>query len=94
MSELFMQIISFIFFVYWCWYCLKKRRFHVIIKWVFTLFLMYVYCVVWQLLELYMDGRITNRPVDNIMMVLLMPLFYITVDWILTKIVSIKKKGE
>lgn len=99
MSELITRMILFIFFVLWCWDCLKKKRFHAVLKWGFSLALMYVYCMIWQLLELYIDGRITNRPVDNIMMVLLMPLFYITVDWTLAKLIAAetkqnKKEGE
>lgn len=93
MSELITQMILFIFFVLWCWDCLKKKRFHAVLKWGFSLALMYVYCMIWQLLELYIDGRITNRPVDNIMMVLLMPLFYIAVDWTLMKVLR-KNKEE
>lgn len=41
-----------------------------------TLFVASIYCIVWCLLELVLYGQAENRDVDNIMMVLFMPMIY------------------
>lgn len=42
-----------------------------------TLFITFTYCYVWVWLEQKIDGCNVNRTVDNIMMVLFMPIIFI-----------------
>lgn len=42
-----------------------------------TLMITYLYCNVWILLERILYGQVTNRIVDNIMMLLFVPIIYI-----------------
>lgn len=51
-----------------------------IIRFCLTLFITFTYCYVWVWLEQKIDGCIVNRPVDNIMMVLFMPIIFIATD--------------
>ena len=41
-----------------------------------TLFVVSIYCIVWSLLEVILYGQAENRDVDNIMMVLFIPMIY------------------
>ena len=41
-----------------------------------TLFVVLLYCIVWSLLEVILYGQAENRDVDNIMMVLFIPMIY------------------
>jgi len=51
-----------------------------IIRFCLTLVITLAYCGVWSWLEQLIDGCIVNRPVDNIMMVLFMPIIFIATD--------------
>lgn len=35
------------------------------------------YCAVWMLLELIIDGQVLNRKIDNIIMLLFIPIIFI-----------------
>ena len=39
-----------------------------------------IYCLIWQILEFIIDGRIVNRKVDNIIMLLFTPITWIATD--------------
>lgn len=41
-----------------------------------TLFVTFIYCILWYLLEIILYGQAENRNVDNIMMVLFVPMIY------------------
>lgn len=45
-----------------------------------TLCLSLIYCVVWILLEVLMNGMIVDRPIDNMMMLLFLPVIYKAVE--------------
>lgn len=49
-----------------------------------TLFITFMYRAVWIWISQLIDGCIVNRTVDNIMMVLFMPIIFIATD-VLTK---------
>lgn len=51
-----------------------------------TLFVVWIYCIVWSLLEVILYGQVENREVDNIMMSLFAPIIY--------KAMENKPKGE
>ena len=42
-----------------------------------TMLIVIVYCIIWEVLELLLEGSIQNREVDNIIMVLFIPIIYI-----------------
>ena len=44
-----------------------------------------MYCLIWQILEFIIDGRITNRKVDNIIMLLFTPIIWIATDRLIKK---------
>lgn len=41
-----------------------------------TLLVTSIYCIIWYLLEVILYGQAENRDVDNIMMVLFIPIIY------------------
>ena len=41
-----------------------------------TIFVVFVYGIIWSLLEVILYGQAENRDVDNIMMVLFIPMIY------------------
>lgn len=41
-----------------------------------TTYFVLIYCIVWQLLEVILYGAAENREVDNIMMLLFIPMIY------------------
>lgn len=41
-----------------------------------TLLVVWIYCLVWSLLEVILYGQAQNRIVDNIIMVLFIPMIY------------------
>ena len=48
-----------------------------IIKRIFaTCVLIFFYCVVWMLLELIIDGQIVNKIIDNIIILLFVPIIF------------------
>lgn len=47
------------------------------IRFMVTLIITCFYCMVWIGLELMIDGVVTDRIVDNIIMLLFMPVIYI-----------------
>lgn len=49
---------------------------------VLTFLITTCYCSLWQLIEIAIDGHTTNRLVDNIIMIMLIPIFYIASKWI------------
>lgn len=51
-----------------------------IIRICLTLFITLAYCYAWSWLEKLIDGCIVNRTVDNIMMLLFMPIMFIATD--------------
>ena len=50
-----------------------------------TLFVVWIYCIAWSLLEVILYGQVENREVDNIIMGLFTPIIYKAMD---------KPKGE
>lgn len=50
-----------------------------------TIFLLFVYTLIWQILELAIDGYITERPIDTIMLFLFAPFIYYSVNTITKK---------
>lgn len=38
------------------------------------------YCVVWMILELIINGKISDNIIDNIMMLLFMPIIFISTE--------------
>lgn len=50
-----------------------------------TLFVVWIYCIVWSLLEVILYGQVENREVDNIIMAIFTPIIYKAMD---------KPKGE
>ena len=47
-----------------------------------TFMITYLYCNIWTLLERIIDGKVTNRIVDNIMMLLFVPIIYMATKFI------------
>ena len=45
-----------------------------------TIFLLFIYTLIWQILELAIDGYITERPIDTIMLFLFAPFIYYSVN--------------
>lgn len=52
----------------------------IIKRFIFTLFISLLYCWAWMFLEKMFYGAITNRMIDNVMMLLFMPFIYIATD--------------
>lgn len=52
--------------------------------------IMTIYCYAWQWLELVIDGKIVNRKVDNIIMLLFVPIIWIATD----KLIEEEKEKE
>ena len=50
-----------------------------------TYILCYYWCFIWNFLEYHFEGKLTNRPVDNIMTIIAIPLMYFTVSYFLKK---------
>jgi hypothetical protein len=42
-----------------------------------TLIITWMYCNIWMILEKIIDGQVTNRLVDNIIMLLFIPIIYL-----------------
>lgn len=55
-----------------------------------TNILVLIYCKVWQWLEIIIDGQITSRKVDNIIMLLFIPVIWIATD----KLIEEEKEKE
>lgn len=49
-------------------------------KIILTLVLTYVWCLIWRELEYKIEGKITNRKVDNIMTIIVIPIIYFAVS--------------
>lgn len=45
-----------------------------------TLVITYGYCLIWMALEKILYGEVINRSVDNIIMLLFIPIIYITTE--------------
>lgn len=55
-----------------------------IIKRIFiTCALTFFCCVIWMLLELIIDGQIVNKIIDNIIMLLFVPIIFIATKYII-----------
>lgn len=52
---------------------------------VLTLLITTIYCYVWMGLELLLYGRIENRTVDNIVMLLFVPVIYLATTRIIRR---------
>lgn len=50
-----------------------------------TLLITWIYCCIWILLEKMIDGHTVNRIVDNIVMMLFVPIIYIATDSMIKK---------
>lgn len=50
-----------------------------------TLLITWIYCAIWVWLEKIIDGSITNRIVDNIIIMLFVPIIYIATDTMVKK---------
>jgi hypothetical protein len=57
---------------------------------IFTCLVTYLYCMIWMILEMIIDGVITNRAIDNIIMLLFIPIIWIASD----KVCERKKKEK
>jgi hypothetical protein len=42
-----------------------------------TLIITWMYCNIWMILEKIIDGQVTDRLVDNIIMLLFIPIIYL-----------------
>lgn len=49
-------------------------------KFILTMILVYIWCMVWTGLEYLIEGQITNRAVDNIMTIIVIPIIYFAVS--------------
>ena len=47
---------------------------------ILTVVLTWLYCMVWIWLEKTIEGQVTNSTVDNIVMVLFIPIIYMATD--------------
>lgn len=45
-----------------------------------TMFITWMYCIVWALLEVVLYGQTEKRMVDDIMMLLFIPIIYVAMD--------------
>lgn len=55
-----------------------------IIKRIFTTCIfIFFYCVVWMLLELIIDGQIVNKIIDNIIILLFVPIIFMATKHII-----------
>lgn len=50
-----------------------------------TIFILFVYTLIWQILEIIIDGYVTERPIDTIMLLLFTPFIYYSVNTITKK---------
>ena len=50
------------------------------IRLILTTFITLIYCYIWMCLEKVICGAVTDRPVDNMMMLLFMPIIYLATD--------------
>lgn len=50
-----------------------------------TLLITWIYCCIWIWLEKMIDGYTANRIVDNIIMMLFVPIIYIATDSMIKK---------
>lgn len=48
-----------------------------------TCVLIFIFCVVWMLLELIIDGQIVNKIIDNIIMSLFVPIIFMATKYII-----------
>lgn len=78
--ELIYQFFVILFFAVIYFDTLRKGR--NIKKWVITILLMMTYCWIWKVVEYILNGRIVDKVEDNIMICLLLPVFYITAGYI------------
>lgn len=51
-----------------------------ILRFCLTNSIVLMYCLIWQILEFIIDRRITDRKVDNIIMLLFTPIIWIATD--------------
>ena len=56
--------------------------------------IMTIYCWIWQWLEILIDGKITNRKVDNIIILLFAPIIWIAADRIVDDLEKDKEKEK
>lgn len=56
--------------------------------------IMTIYCYVWQWLELVIDGKIVNRKVDNIIMLLFVPIIWIATGRIVDDLEKDKERNK
>ncbi len=56
---------------------------------VLTLVITFLYCRVWEWLEVIFEGKKKNTMVDNIIMVLFIPMIYLATGVIIYKITAI-----
>lgn len=54
-------------------------------KFILTMILVYVWCILWTGLEYLIEGQITNRTVDNIMTIIVIPIIYFAVSNFINK---------
>ena len=47
---------------------------------ILTFIITWLYCVAWMWLEKTIEGQITNSTVDNVIMVLFIPIIYMATD--------------
>lgn len=50
-----------------------------------TIFILFIYMLIWQILEIIIDGYVTERPIDTIMLLLFTPFIYHSVNVITKK---------
>ena len=70
------------------WLFLRKERMIImrnISRFCLTNSIILMYCLIWQILEFIIDGQVTNRKVDNIIMLLFTPIIWIATDRLIKK---------
>lgn len=50
-----------------------------------TIFILFVYTLIWQILEIIINGYVTEQPIDTIMLLLFTPFIYYSVNVITKK---------
>jgi hypothetical protein len=61
---------------------------------ILTCIITYIYCLIWMALEFVIDGVIVNRWIDNIIMLLFIPIIWIASDKLCERKRKEKRHGK
>lgn len=79
---IYQQTFGILFFLALCvlWIEMNNsiRVKEVIARSLLTIGVLYVYGYIWMAFELVIDGSVTNRPVDNLMMIAFLPVIWLS----------------